>query len=120
MRLRPLLRRLCTLLLAVSLLPGLSELVESLEHLLHDGHLPHSAQHEQQQHVEHHAQGLDDEHGCTPMSHQCGCHASVPGVLAAGHPDIGRPAPAAEGRPLGPEDTPLSRANAPPTPPPRA
>jgi hypothetical protein len=120
MGLRLLLRKLLTLLLVVSLLPGLPEIVENLEHLLHDGHLPHSEQHESEKYAESHDDGHDEEHGCTPMSHHCGCHTSMLGILADGSPDLRRPPPTAEGRPFGTESTPLSRANAPPTPPPIA
>jgi len=120
MRLRLLLRKLMTLLLAATLLPGLSEIAETIEHMLHDGHMPHSAQHEQEQITEDHHDGLDDEHGCTPMAHHCGCHASMLGILADGSLAIRRPPHTADGRPFGSESTPLSRANAPPTPPPIA
>ncbi|MCB9777686.1 MAG: hypothetical protein H6742_03905 [Alphaproteobacteria bacterium] len=120
MRLRLLLRKLLTLLLAVSLLPGLAEVVENVEHLLHDGHLPHSEQHESVKHAESHDDGLDEEHGCTPMLHHCGCHTSMLGILTDGSLELRRPPPTAEGRPFGTESTPLSRANAPPTPPPNA
>jgi hypothetical protein len=120
MRLRLLLRKLLTLFLVVSLLPGLPEIVESLEHLLHDGHMPHSEQHESEKYAESHDQGLDEEHGCTPMSHNCGCHMSVLGILADGSLEIGRPILMPEARPFGTDSTPISRANAPPTPPPIA
>ncbi len=120
MRLRLLLRKLLTLFLVVSLLPGLPEIVESLEHLLHDGHLPHSEQHDSVEHAETHDEGLADEHGCTPMAHHCGCHISMPGVLADGAMKHSPRVPTAEMRPSGTESTPLSRANAPPTPPPIA
>jgi hypothetical protein len=120
MRLRLLLRKLLTLFLVVSLLPGLAEIVESLEHLLHDGHMPHSEQHESEKYAEYHDQGLDEEHGCTPMSHNCGCHTSVLGILADGSMTHPRRVPTTERWPSGTESTPLSRANAPPTPPPIA
>jgi len=119
MRLRLLLRKLLTMLLVVSLLPGVPELVENVEHLLHDGHLPHSEQHERAKYAENH-DGLDEEHGCTPMSHLCGCHASVPGILPESALVIRRPLLATPGRPFAPERIPTSRSNAPPTPPPIA
>ncbi len=120
MRLRLLLRQILTLILVVSLLPGLAELVESVEHLLHDGHLPHSEQHEGEKYTESHDDSLDDEHGCTPMAHHCGCHASMLGILADGSPHPRRPLAGAERRPIAPDGMLLSRANAPPTPPPIA
>ncbi|MBT3218344.1 MAG: hypothetical protein HN348_04580 [Proteobacteria bacterium] len=66
----------------MSLLPGLSEVFETVEHLLHDGHLPHSEQNEEAQHLEVHNGTLGDEHGCTAMSHTCPCHLGVPGIVA--------------------------------------
>ncbi len=120
MRLRLLLRKILTLLLVVSLLPGLSEIVENVEHLLHDGHLPHSEQHDSEKYAESHEDGLDEEHGCTPMSHNCGCHASAPAILAESCVVVKRVTVGVEGRPIAPEQIPAHRANAPPTPPPIA
>jgi len=118
MRLRSLLRRLIAITVAVLMLPGLTEILESVEHLVHDGHLPHSEQHEVELASEDHDATLGDEHGCTPISHQCGCHVSAPAILAAAtalHPRA--PMPVVR-RPMFDEQTPLTRANAPPTPPP--
>ena len=120
LRLRQILRQLLAVGLMVSLLPGLVELVENIEHLLHDGHLPHSAQHEQEQSAESHDDGLDAEHGCTPMAHHCGCHTSSPALLANAAPELGRAIDPAERRLVGTDETPTSRANAPPTRPPIA
>lgn len=78
--------RLLVLLTAVSILPGWPELLENLEHLLHDGHLAHSAQHDEA------AEGTHaeiDEHGCTPMQHLCACHVSMQALLS----EPGVPAP---------------------------
>lgn len=118
MTLRLLLRRLITMLVVVSLLPGLSEVLETVEHLIHDGHMPHSEQHEQTQLSEGHT--VDVEHGCTTMAHQCACHTSMPAILADATPEPARRVVALTRRPLAAEETPLSRANAPPTPPPIA
>lgn len=82
---RLLLRHLLTLALCVALMPGWIELLENLEHLVHDGHLAHPADHVA--HADHdHEQAdaheaLEAEHGCTPMQHDCPCHASVPVLL---------------------------------------
>lgn len=76
--LRQILRHLLTIVLVVSLVPGLGDLVESAEHLLHGGHLPHS---EQAQAEEAHTGEVAEEHGCTPMSHHCSCHVSTPATL---------------------------------------
>jgi hypothetical protein len=82
---RRVLRTLLTLLMCVSLTPGWVELLENLEHLVHDGHLAHTedhlahAGHDHEDSSAHEA--LEAEHGCTPMSHSCGCHVSVPVVL---------------------------------------
>jgi hypothetical protein len=120
MRLRHLLRQLLTLVLVLSLVPGLGELVESVEHVLHDGHLPHSVQHDLAAAEESHPAAVDTEHGCTPLSHNCGCHISTPATL----PTVAVPVRidrllAARFHPRGAE-TLRSRANAPPTPPPIA
>lgn len=114
----PLLHKLLALLLVVSLLPGLPELLESVEHLLHDGHMPHSEQHESEQLAESHGTHADQEHGCTPMAHHCGCHISMAGILpGAAALQVQR---LLELQPslLSFEPRPQSRANAPPTRPP--
>lgn len=125
------LRQLLTFLLVLALMPGVPELLENLEHLAQDGHLAHSfapgdvehtdpSDHDDDQHAEQHA-ALDAEHGCTPMTHHCGCHASVPVILPDDAAPIEPPAvvllaacnPAATA-------TAADRANAPPVPPPTA
>ena len=117
------LRRLLLFVLVVSLLPGVTELPENLEHLLHDGHLAHSALHDdhgEEEHADEHA-SLEAEHGCTPLTHHCGCHSSIAVVLPEDtqaheprfvvltsrvHPALDRQR--------------VDRANAPPLPPPLA
>jgi hypothetical protein len=78
---------LCALLV-FGLFPGSDELVETVVHLVHDGHLPHSK-----------AQDLgaatDDccdsgEHGCTPLSHHCACCVSN-AVIPPRLPDLDMP-----------------------------
>jgi len=113
-------KKLLLILLAVSLFPGLGELVENLEHLFHDGHLPHSETHETDKHTENHDQESETEHGCTPMSHQCSCHVSVPAVLAHNIPAVLGRRLTFEKRVLASVRVPDSHANAPPTPPPIA
>lgn len=72
---------LMTLVLVVSMTPGWGELLENLEHLVHDGHLAHFSEHgEGGEHADEHA--AEDEHGCSALSHSCACHVSVPGILA--------------------------------------
>ena len=120
LRLRHLLRQLCTMLLVLSLVPGLGELVESAEHVLHDGHLPHSEQHDLAAGEESHSRDETPEHGCTPMSHHCGCHVSSPATLPSAQ------LPARVDQLLAARLHPhrdralVSCANAPPTPPPIA
>jgi len=117
---RRFLRRLLSLYLMVSLLPGLHEVAEALEHVVHDGHLPHSAEHEELADQEVHEADQDTEHGCTPISHQCECHSSVVVLLGNSDFDLGQ-------QPYGdvvrhPHVARLHRAtaNAPPTRPPIA
>lgn len=119
-RLKAALRKLLALALALSLLPGLVELAESAEHLLLDGHLPHSEQHELVEATEAHDHGPGDEHGCTPMSHSCGCHMSSPAVVGDAASIAYRPTYITERRPIAAVQTLTSRANAPPTRPPIA
>jgi len=80
-----LLRSLLLGFLCLSLLPGWAEALENLEHLVHDGHLAHAVVHEAHEGHEHEDrvahQALEAEHGCTPMSHTCGCHTSLPAIL---------------------------------------
>jgi hypothetical protein len=68
------------------MLPGWGELIETAEHLLHDGHLPHSESHEVVANAEQHT--TDTEHGCTPTSHHCECHTSIPVLPTAPPPEL--------------------------------
>ena len=88
MRRLPLLTRLFAVLMALSMLPGWGEVFESAEHLVHYGHLPHSAVHELHagQEAPHHG---PVEHGCNPLFHPCGAHG-VKAVVGAG---VSVPAP---------------------------
>lgn len=103
------------LLIALAMLPGWPMVLESLEHLVHDGHMPHSEQHDVADASEHHADG-EDEHACTPTAHHCGCHYSVSVILGDAVPI--KPSPHA--RFVAPRDAehPPTRALAPPTRPP--
>ena len=83
MRLRRLLRQLLVLVLAISVVPGLGELAEVAEHLVHDGHLPHSSEHDDSAVADDHHDVDTTEHGCTPISHRCVCHASSPAILVS-------------------------------------
>ncbi|MFT5679910.1 MAG: hypothetical protein ACI8RZ_000815 [Myxococcota bacterium] len=115
---RPILRKLLSLLLILTLLPGWGELIESAEHLIHDGHLPHSTSHEETASIEEHA--ADTEHGCTPTSHHCECHQSVPVLPSSAPPQL---SPRIEVVVLSwapRRDTLISRVDIPPTPPPLA
>lgn len=66
--------------LVLFLLPGMGEVVENLEQLLHDGH---GTQNEQQQlaRVLDHQDSGHQESGCTPILHVCTCHSSTPLLL---------------------------------------
>jgi len=68
---------LCAMLV-FGLFPGSDELVETVVHLVHDGHLPHSEQHDLQSTTE--DCGDSDEHGCTPLAHHCQCCFSVSAI----------------------------------------
>ena len=113
-------KRLLSFLLVLSILPGWMELLENLEHLVHDGrdgrdghdgHLAHTSDHHQ--HDEAHA-ALEAEHACTPVSHHCGCHTSIPVVLAIESELPERWGEVLRQRPQELIDGPLTRANAPP------
>lgn len=113
------LRHFLTLCLVLSLTPGSMELLENLEHLIHDGHLAHVVSHDEDEDVAAH-DALDAEHGCTPMTHTCGCHTSVP-VLLSYEMDLDMVIAVVtmrEGQ-FGLQDHILRPANAPPRPPPR-
>lgn len=119
MSIRPAVRKLLLLVMAISLLPGWVEIAENVEHLLHDGHLAHSEEHEDGAHAEA-DHPTTDEHGCTPMAHQCGCCRSMPAVVDGPQPP---PAVMLAVTSVGlhePERSWSSRALAPPTRPPIA
>lgn len=63
--------KICALLLAVAMMPGVFELLENAAHVALEGHLAHAAAAGDQ----HDPTG--PEHGCTPIFHACGCHASL-------------------------------------------
>lgn len=115
-------RRLMVALLALSILPGWPELLENVEHLLHDGHLAHSAQHDEASEGEafHEEHGDTDEHGCTPMAHHCPCHISLQAVLTPTHVPKARVASHDETRGSLDDWDPTSLAIPPPTRPPIA
>jgi len=99
-------------------MPGWMEILENLEHLAHDGHLAHAMDHDEDEDVAGH-RPLEAEHGCTPMSHSCGCHFSVPVVLSDGPLEFAARIIVVTGdRPHGPDNRAANLANAPPTPPP--
>ncbi len=107
-------------MLALSLMPGWMELLENLEHLTHDGHLAHLSDHSEDKDVAC-QEALEAEHGCTPISHHCGCHTSTPGLAPDGPLPLETAAVITKREtPQGVEGRLVHRANAPPTPPPRA
>ncbi len=127
----PMLRRLTrTLLLLVAvlgLMPGVNEAVEHLAEFIGHGHPAHSVPGEHDP--------LADEHGCTPVQHQCPCHEGQSvahdsfTIGAARHAEwltwmIGSDRarlPATNGRtPHAHDMLPRSAAHGPPTPPPNA
>ncbi len=61
--------------LVFGLLPGSDEVVETIAHLVHDGHLPHSTAHDDVEASE--DCDASDEHGCTPLAHHCQCCVSI-------------------------------------------
>lgn len=63
--------KICALILALALMPGTAEILESAVHLVTEGHLAHAAPD-----GDHH-EPAGPEHGCTPVFHFCGCHASL-------------------------------------------
>jgi hypothetical protein len=95
-RIRRVLRWALCALVVFGLVPGATELVENLEHLLHDGHLRHSTAHEVVADDEA-CDGEGDEHGCTPLDHRCGCCTSVAGIAGVRDP-LSQPLPS-EARP---------------------
>lgn len=75
-RRRPTPLRLLAAFLALLSLPGWAEVLENVEHLLHDGHLAHSAEHVAMA-PDDHDLGSHQEAGCTAIAHHCGCCLSI-------------------------------------------
>ena len=67
-------RIVIAILLTVAMSPGGTELVELAAHVIGHGDLPH--------HDEGDETGCD-EHTCTPLRHQCSCHAPMSAHLSA-------------------------------------
>lgn len=63
--------KICALVLALAMTPGAVEIMENAAHLLSEGHLAHGDADGDR----HEPSG--PEHGCTPVFHFCGCHASL-------------------------------------------
>src|SRR5690349_14782360 len=99
-RVRRTLRMLLCMLVVLGLVPGATELVENLEHILHDGHLRHGETHELA-HADESCAPETDEHGCTPLSHDCGCCASISGLPDVPSPDLQAPLATSIGTRLG-------------------
>jgi len=110
--------RVFGILVALLLMPGWIELAETIEHLMHDGHLPHSEAHaDSDDEVAHEG----DEHGCTQMVHHCQCHTSSPALVADAEPEHdAENAVDAPGQAVDLTRIPTSWAQAPPTRPPIA
>ena len=71
-------------ILLLSMAPGLPEVIEYVEHMIFDGHPPHSEVHEAHASVEKHDHDEDTpEHGCNPLKHNCSCHAPSPAIASA-------------------------------------
>lgn len=69
-------RVLAAVVLLFALTPGVDEVFEQLVHVLATGHVAHLTEGERDL-------GHDDEHGCRPNAHACGCCTNVPVVHAA-------------------------------------
>ena len=96
------LRSVLLILAVFGLTPGATELVEAVEHVVHDGHLPHSAEHAATADAEEH--DTSDEHGCTPTAHHCGCCLSLPATAPPGPPHFEPPPQPIAERTLRPRD----------------
>ena len=68
---------LCALLV-FGMFPGSEEIAETIAHVVHDGHLPHSETHDEIAASE--DCDSSDEHGCTPLDHHCKCCVSASAV----------------------------------------
>ena len=62
-------RLIVAIVLLLSVTPGMSEVVETAAHVIAHGDLPH--------HDDASDSGGCDEHTCTPLAHNCACHASM-------------------------------------------
>jgi hypothetical protein len=113
------LRQLLTFVLVLSLMPGFGELLENGEHLLHDGHLAHTSSHEGEEHTAGH-EALAAEHGCTPVTHMCPCHVSIPALVPDKFELVPIVSAAVQAGAIESEQRPVTRANAPPVRPPIA
>ena len=112
-------RQLLTLLLVITLMPGVPELLEAVDHLAHEGHVAHSSAHSEHEHQAHDDAAIEAEHGCTTLVHTCGCHVSMPAVLpAAERNTCDQVATLDASAPIGTDQRPVSWANAPPVRPP--
>jgi hypothetical protein len=92
-RLRRVLRVVLCAAALLGLVPGGEEAVEALVHVVHDGHLPHSATHDEAAEDE---RCRDGEHRCTPFDHHCGCCASAAALPTAAPVAAVRRVPASE------------------------
>lgn len=63
--------KICALGLVLAMTPGSGEIMENVAHLLAQGHLAH-VEADGDRH-----EPTGPEHGCTPVFHFCGCHASL-------------------------------------------
>ncbi len=64
--------KICALLLAISMIPGIFEVLENAAHLVGEGHLAHL----ESATTDHH-EPVGPEHGCTQIFHVCACHTSM-------------------------------------------
>lgn len=125
--LRRLARTLLLLLAVLGLLPGASQAMEQIAELIEHGHPAHSVPGEPDR--------FADEHGCTPIQHQCPCHEGQSvaynryAVGAANHAewltwmmdvDLARLRAMNARHPSVNDALPRSLAHGPPTPPPNA
>ncbi|MEM7351145.1 MAG: hypothetical protein AAF657_10090 [Acidobacteriota bacterium] len=85
--------KICALVLALALVPGAVEILENAAHLVTEGHLAH-AEAAGDQH-----DPAGPEHGCTPVFHFCGCHASLAFLSAPPPPQVALHAAGSTSRP---------------------
>ena len=113
-----LIRQLVCFVVVLAMMPGIPQLLENLDHLVHQSPTQGPSDHELDE--ARHA-SLEAERGCSTMTHHCGCHISVPAVLPD-EPTVEASSYAVllVAEPPAFEDRLISRANAPPVPPPIA